>query len=65
MRALYPRGDFMNTVWNILCAFLDGFMNRQKLQSAKDKALRKHLSERQVDQMLKDTFPASDPPSTY
>lgn len=40
-------------------------MNRQKLQSAKDKALRKHLSERQVDQMLKDTFPASDPPSTY
>ena len=30
-----------------------------------DKKLREALNERQLDKMLKDSFPASDPPSTY
>ncbi len=30
-----------------------------------DVSLREHLSERQVDKMLADSFPASDPSSTY
>ena len=30
-----------------------------------DKKMRAHLSERQIDNMLMDSFPASDPSSTY
>ena len=30
-----------------------------------DKKLRDALSERQIDKMVEDSFPASDPPSTY
>jgi hypothetical protein len=36
-----------------------------KWQGQKDKALREHLNESQVDDMVNDSFPASDPPSTY
>lgn len=31
----------------------------------KDIELRENLSEKQIDKMVEDTFPASDPPSTY
>ena len=31
----------------------------------KDKKLRDHLSEKQIDKMIMDSFPASDPPCTY
>lgn len=34
-------------------------------QARLDKKLRNHLSERQIDKMVEDSFPASDPPSTY
>lgn len=30
-----------------------------------DKELRRNLSEKQLDKMVSDSFPASDPPSTY
>lgn len=30
-----------------------------------EKELREHLTERQIDKMIADSFPASDPPSTY
>lgn len=30
-----------------------------------DRELRSHLSETQIDKMVQDSFPASDPPSTY
>jgi hypothetical protein len=36
-----------------------------KMQCRKDKALRAHLTEKQIDKMVIDSFPASDPPSTY
>ena len=38
---------------------------RKKIQAKKDKNLREHLSEKQIDRMVQDSFPASDPPSTY
>ena len=31
----------------------------------KDKAIRENTTEKDLDKMLKDSFPASDPPSTY
>jgi len=31
----------------------------------KDKSLRDHLSEKQIDKMIMDSFPCSDPPCTY
>lgn len=31
----------------------------------KDKDLREHLTQRKIDKMLADSFPASDPPSNY
>lgn len=34
-------------------------------QARRDKRLRQKLSEQQVDDMIEDSFPASDPPSTY
>jgi hypothetical protein len=34
-------------------------------KAAKDHKMRKNLSEKQIDKTLKDSFPASDPPSTY
>lgn len=37
---------------------------RCKINKA-DKEQREHLSEKQVDHMVEDSFPASDPPSTY
>lgn len=30
-----------------------------------EKELRETLSEKQIDRMIEDSFPASDPPSTY
>ena len=30
-----------------------------------EKELRENLSEAQIDEMVKETFPASDPPSSY
>ncbi len=34
-------------------------------QCHKDKKLRDHLDEKSIDKMIMDSFPASDPPSTY
>lgn len=31
----------------------------------KDKAIREHLTEEQIDKMIRDTFPASDPVTMY
>ena len=40
-------------------------ITKEKKQAHKDHKLRENLSEKQIDKMLKDSFPASDPPSTY
>jgi hypothetical protein len=45
---------------------MSGFNHVTRKQcNRRDKKLRKHLSERQIDRMVEDSFPASDPPSTY
>lgn len=52
---------------DIVRAFIEGW-NHQEMHTHcvhADKAVREHLSERQIDTMLADSFPASDPPSTY
>ncbi len=40
-------------------------LGRRQCQVKLDKQLRAHLNERQLDKMIEDSFPASDPPSTY
>lgn len=46
--------------------FCSGFTHiSRKSVIRKDKKLRDELSEKQIDKMLSDSFPASDPPSTY
>ncbi len=51
----------------ILEAFKEGLHRQipqeQCIQEAQE--LREHLSEKQIDKMVADSFPASDPPSTY
>jgi len=51
----------------VVRAFLDGFLGyvSRKQCNRADKKMRKCLSERQIDDMLRDSFPASDPSSTY
>ncbi|MDP9128098.1 MAG: hypothetical protein M3N08_07570 [Pseudomonadota bacterium] len=34
-------------------------------QASAEKELRESLSEKEIDTMIEDSFPASDPPSTY
>lgn len=53
---------------HIVRAFCDGFLHPTrslKRCQREDRAVRDNLGEDQVDTMLEDTFPASDPPSTY
>ncbi len=38
---------------------------REKTQAYRDCKLRARLNARQIDQMIEDSFPCSDPPSTY
>jgi hypothetical protein len=53
---------------NFICAFLEGYYS---VESHKEKHAREqkcrinNLTERQVDKTVEDSFPASDPPSTY
>lgn len=44
--------------------FLKIFKSK-KSNAAKDAEMRENLTEKQVDKMVKDSFPSSDPPSTY
>lgn len=38
---------------------------RKKDHVEEEKQIRENLTEKQIDKMVKDSFPASDPPSTY
>jgi hypothetical protein len=48
-------------------AFQAGWKNQPLKRDCvrKDKRIRTYLNEKQIDKMLEDSFPASDPPSTY
>ena len=50
----------------IVCSFLAGFKHVSRRKCIKqEKKLRDELSERELDKMIMDSMPASDPPSTY
>lgn len=49
----------------LLAGLLAGASQEGKAQVRRDREMREHLSERQIDKMVEDSFPASDPPSTY
>jgi len=54
------------TLKNIATSFWEGFTHVSRKQCIRaEKKMREHLSEDQIDDMLDDSFPASDPPSTY
>lgn len=52
---------------NAASAFRNGWCDSRcaSVTNRDDKQLREDLSEKQVDRMVEDSFPASDPPSTY
>ncbi len=53
----------MNIIEDIYHSFMEGW--RCGFLHKREKELRDSLSESQVDHMVEDSFPASDPPSTY
>jgi hypothetical protein len=55
----------MASVREVVCAFIDGWQSGRRHDHHHEKELRENLSEKQIDKMVKDSFPASDPPSTY
>lgn len=58
----------MMTVFTFVRAFFKGFFGGGTPHSTvirHEKRLRDGLDEGQVDAMIDDSFPASDPPSTY
>lgn len=59
----------MQLIVEIAKSFIEGFCQgacvpRKEVIQA-DKEVRESMTEKQLDKMIVDTFPASDPPSTY
>ncbi len=50
---------------NLSCSMKKLFGNKNRSHIECDKAIRDHKSQKEIDKTLKDSFPASDPPSTY
>ncbi len=44
---------------------LKNLFSCKKKTLQEDKKIREDLTEKKIDKMVKDSFPASDPPSTY
>lgn len=58
----------MTAVFAFVTAFINGFFSGGTPHSTcirGEKKLRNNMAEDQVDSMIDDSFPASDPPSTY
>jgi hypothetical protein len=58
----------MNIFKKIYYFFCCKFAAREvdkKISPKADRKIRENLSEEKIDKMIKDSFPASDPPSTY
>jgi hypothetical protein len=55
----------MSAVLNFMDSFFEGWSAVAMAEKIKERKLREKLSEKQVDEMVADSFPASDPPSTY
>ena len=55
-------------MFNIIRSFVHGYRNgpaSHRHMMRTDKKVRNELDENQVDAMTENSFPASDPPSTY
>jgi len=57
----------MRQIYAFVTGFLQGFFRTTPKRTAmrNEKKIRDNLDEDQIDSMVDDTFPASDPPSTY
>jgi hypothetical protein len=57
----------MKTALTFVSSFLNGFfrVTPHKTAMRHEKKIRDGLDDNQVDSMIDDSFPASDPPSTY
>ncbi len=58
----------MTSLITVIASFFKGFFGGgtpHRTMMRHDKRLRDNLGEGQVDAMIDDSFPASDPPSTY
>ena len=57
----------MSTITTFITGFCTGFFRRTPHSTVirNDRRLRDNLDEDQIDAMIDDSFPASDPPSSY
>lgn len=57
----------LDILFTFVTGFLTGFFRRTPARTClrADKKLRNNLDEGQIDSMIDDSFPASDPPSSY
>jgi hypothetical protein len=62
-----PKAGLVDIVTTFVTAFLTGFFRTTPTRTClrADKKLRDNLDEGQIDSMIDDSFPASDPPSSY
>jgi hypothetical protein len=59
---------YKNMFSQIIAAFIEGWTHVDSTQNSihrREKKLREQLDEKQIDKMVEDSFPSSDPPSTY
>lgn len=57
--------NFLNKTCSCVKSFFGKIFCRKKDHTKEAIEMREKMSEKQVDKMVKDSFPASDPPSTY
>lgn len=62
-----PSPSPLNILTTFVTSFLTGFFRRTPSRTClrADKKMRDNLDEDQIDSMIDDSFPASDPPSSY
>jgi len=54
----------MSVFKKLACSLKNPF-SKKSAEAECDKAMRDNKSQKEIDKTLKDSFPASDPPSTY
>jgi hypothetical protein len=69
---LTKNNSYMKIIYNFVTGFLEDLFARHTIHQKyiqdyihAEKRLRRKLSEKEIDKMIADSFPASDPPSTY
>lgn len=62
-KATKGESQIFNSFMAVTASFWDGLTNPHSTPANENR--HKKLNERQIDKMVEDSFPASDPPSTY